>query len=91
MLEEVFQIGSLNYNLRNTREFKSHNVKLVSFGTESLAFLGSKIWDKLRIYLKFLNSLDGFRQNFKHCVRQDCPVDYAKTIFIMLVLFIPFI
>ena len=50
-------------------------------------FLVQKIWDKFRIYLKFLNSLHEFRQNVKDCVPQDCPVDYKKIIFITLVLF----
>ena len=44
LLEESFQIMHPNHNLRNKREFKSHNVKTVFFGTESLSFLGSKIW-----------------------------------------------
>ena len=43
LLEEVSQIVNPNYNLRNKREFKSHNVKTISLGTESLAFLCPKI------------------------------------------------
>ena len=43
--EEVFQIANLNYSLRTKREFKSHNVKMVSFVTEALAFFDPKIWD----------------------------------------------
>ena len=57
LLEEVFQIAYLNYNLENKREFKSCNVKTVFFfGTESLAFLCLKILD---------NSFQFTRDEFK--------------------------
>ena len=36
LLEEVFQIAYLNYNLENKREFKSCNVKTVFFLVQSL-------------------------------------------------------
>ena len=78
LLEEVFQIANQNYNLRNKREFKSSNIKMVFFGTESLAFFGPKTWDKLPIYLKSLNSLDELKQNVKNWVLQDCPCRLCK-------------
>ena len=74
LLEEVFQIANPNYNLRNEREFKS-----ISLGTKSLAFLGPKVWDKLPIYLKSINSLDEFKQNVKNWVPHDCPCRLYKN------------
>ena len=78
-LEVVFQITNTNCNLQNKREFKSHNVKTVSFSTESLAFLGPKIWDKLPIYLKSLNSSDEFTQDVRKRVPKDCPCRLCKN------------
>ena len=75
----VFQIINRNYNLQHKREFKSHNIKTVSFGTESLTFLGPTIWDKLPIYLKSLNSLDKFKQNIENWVPQKCPCRLCKN------------
>lgn len=48
------------YNLRNKRELKSHNVRTVSFSTESFAFLSPEIWDKPPNHLK-QNSLKRIR------------------------------
>ena len=73
LLEESFQIAKPNYNLRNKGEFKSHNVKIGLFWYNFLAFIYPKIWDKLPIYWKSLNSLDEFKQNVKNWVQQlDC-------------------
>ena len=55
LLEENFQIANPNCNLQNKVEFKPHNVKTLSFGTESLAFLDLKVWDNFPIYLKSLH------------------------------------
>ena len=55
LLEENFQIANPNCNLQNKVEFKPHNVKTLSFGTESLAFLNLKIWDNFPIYLNSLH------------------------------------
>ena len=77
LLEEFFLIGNPTYNLRNKKEFKSHIVKTVSFGTESLAFVCPKIWDKLPIYLKSLNSLHEFKQKVKNWVPQVKTVSFG--------------
>ena len=74
LLEEVFQIAYLNYNLENKREFKSCNVKTVFFfGTESLAFLCLKILDN-----SFQFTRDEFKWNVKNWVPQDWPCRLCK-------------
>ena len=47
----VFQINLSLYNLRNS-EFKTENVKTIHYGTESLSFLGPKIWQLVLLELK---------------------------------------
>ena len=73
LLQEVFQIAYLNYNLENKREFKSRNVKTVFFGTESLAFLCLKILDNSFQFIR-----DEFKWNVKNWVPQDWPCRLCK-------------
>ena len=79
LLEEIFQMANPNYNLSNKTGSKSHNVKRISFDSESLPFLGLKTWGKLPVYLKSLNSLDKFKQIIKNWVPQDCPCRLCKN------------
>ena len=47
-----FKKGSVQYNLRHTPEFSVPNVKSLFLGTESLPYLGRKIWDLVPKELK---------------------------------------
>ena len=44
-LRQFFQERIVSYNLRSNDSFKSHQVNSVYHGTESLLFLGPKIWE----------------------------------------------
>ena len=44
-LNEIFQNRALLYNLRTNSNFSSRRVNPVYHGTESLSFLGPKIWE----------------------------------------------
>ena len=44
-LNEIFQNRALPYNLRTNSNFSSRQVQSVYHGTESLSFLGPKIWE----------------------------------------------
>ena len=42
IMEEIFEIRTLDYNLRNDTIFRNKNFKTVRYGQESLSYLGSK-------------------------------------------------
>ena len=44
IMNEVFGIIESPYSLRNELRFKSRNICTVRYGTETAAFIGSKIW-----------------------------------------------
>ena len=46
-----FPVSTYAYNVRSTYEFKLENVKTVHYGTESLPFLGPKIWELVPLEL----------------------------------------
>ena len=78
-MSDVFQTREASYNLRNMREFKTHCVKTVHYGTESVSFLGPKLWQLLPQELKDINDINIFKSKIKEWVPQDCPCRLCKT------------
>ena len=71
----VFQINPSVYNLRNS---ESENVKTVHYGTESLSFLGPKIWKLVPLEIKNSTSLQIFKIKIKTWVPESCPCRLCK-------------
>ena len=78
ILNDVFQINVSLYNLRNS-EFKTENVKTVHYGTESLSFLGPKIWKLLPVDIKSSNTLQIFKNKIKSWIPENCPCRLCKV------------
>ena len=62
-------------NFRNLSEFARRNVRSVFNGTESISFLGPKIWDILPSELKQLEAVNTFKREIKKWK----PVNYRLT------------
>ena len=60
-LNEIFQKRALPYNLRRNSNFSSRQVHSVYHGTESLSFLGPKIWELIPEDTKQPESLEIFK------------------------------
>ena len=81
---------TLNYNLRCHPEFASRGINTVHYGSESLSFLGPKIWEMLPVDLgrkiwemlpvdlKNSDSLDSFKSGIKNWRPQECPCRLCK-------------
>ena len=76
---DIFKLSNPTYNLRNKRDFVSNHVKTVHFGTESLPYLGPKLWDLLPQDLKTLTSITQFKSLVKKWVPQNCPCRICKV------------
>ena len=79
IMNDIFKIRNCNYVTRNNSEFQSHCVKTVHYGTESVSFLGPKIWSILPQEYKNLDNLHDFKNKIKHWVPQNCPCRLCKT------------
>ena len=64
-LNEIFQNRALLYNLRTNSNFSSRQVHSVYHGTESLSFLGPKIWELVPEDTKQSESLEIFKNKIK--------------------------
>ena len=66
IFREIFDKRNPNYQLRHTSHFSIPTVRSVNNGTESLSFLGPKIWDIVPTELKNVKSLNAFKYGIKN-------------------------
>ena len=66
------------YNLRSNNLFKGCNVRIVNYGTESLRFLGPKIWKLIPDDIRCLTSLQEFKDKIKKWIPVACPCRLCK-------------
>ena len=79
IMNEVFPRNyGLNYDLRRHPEFASRAINSVHYGSESLSFLGPKIWEMLPPDIKNSRSLDAFKSGIKEWRPQECPCRLCK-------------
>ena len=66
LMNNIFKLQAENsYNLRQVSEFSRPMVKSVHPGTESISYLGPKIWDILPEKLKNIGNLQHFKKEIK--------------------------
>ena len=75
IFSDMFSKQSVRYNLR---EFSVSNVKITFHGTESLSYLGPKIWDLVWKELKDLSTLNAFKREIKKWKPENCPCRQCK-------------
>ena len=77
ILREIFVPKISLYNLVYT--FERRQIHSVYHGTESLSFLGLKIWDLVPFELKQLESLEVFKLKIKKWIPFECPCRLCRT------------
>jgi len=78
-VNEIFKERNTPYNLRGNSSLISRKVNSVYHGTESLAFLGPKLWDLVPDEVKESESLDIFKKKIKNWIPNDCPCRLCRT------------
>ena len=84
-LNEIFQNRALLYNLRTNSNFSSRQVHSVYHGTESLSFLGPKIWELVPEDTKQSESLKIFKNKIKKWVPSGCPCRLCRIYLLLLI------
>ena len=79
ILSELFVNKTSTYNLRRNDTFERRQVHSVYHGTESLSFLGPKIWDLVPTEIKQSESLDVFKMKIKKWTPFECPCRLCRT------------
>ena len=65
VFSEIFHRRDVNYNVRINSDFAMPNVRSVFHGSESILYLGLKIWDIVNLELKELTSVVAFKKGIK--------------------------
>ena len=65
LMGEIFDKRNNVYDFRNPSEFARRNVRSAFNGTESISFLGTKIWDIVPSELKQLETFNAFEREIK--------------------------
>ena len=77
-MKSVFPLKVDNiYNSKHV--FETHNVRTVHNGTNTLSFLGPKIWSILPNDMKMITSLIDFKKKIRSWKPEKCPCDLCKT------------
>ena len=87
IMNTIFEIKDIEYNLRNKINFKSRRINSVRYGIDSLTSLGPKIWNIVPQDLKKSESLNVFKTKIKKWIPRDCPCRPCRPLFKTLVTF----
>ena len=78
IFSELFRGQDIFYNLRSNSNFAVSNVKSAFQGSESIFYLGPKIWDIVPLEVKELTSLNAFKKGIKKWQPKNCPCRLCK-------------
>ena len=79
ILSNIFTQRTQNhYSLRNASDFQIPFVQTVYHGTESISYLGPKIWDIVPAEMKNAISLNSFKAQIKKWLPFNCPCRLCK-------------
>ena len=78
IITDIFARSLEYYNLRQNRDFRICPIKSVYHGSESISYLGSKIWEIVPAKIKETNSLNSFKIEIRKWVLQSCPCRLCK-------------
>ena len=79
-MDNVFRLRTDNpYNLRQAFEFSRPIVKTIYHGSESISYLGPKIWDMLPESLRNMENLETFKKEIKIWEPNNCPCWLCKV------------
>ena len=78
-MNEIFVENAHHYyDLRKKAEFQRNNVKMVYNGTETLTFLGPRIWKIVSDYIKNVTALRNLNWKLNYGIQKTVHAGYAK-------------
>ena len=78
-MNSMFPLASNIYNLRNNQDFKTDNIRTVSYGSETIAYRGPKTWALVPQNIKISNTLQEFKAKIKHWKPEGCMCRICKV------------
>ena len=78
IMNKIFDFIECWYPLRNELRFKSQNIRTARYGTETAAFVGSRIWTNMTNELKESTSLNELKSKIKTWKPENRPCKLSK-------------
>ncbi len=79
-MKYIFVEKSVNlHNLRSKGTLKSKNIRTVSWGEDTLRYMGCKIWNIVPEEIKKLESYEQFKKQIRNWIPKDCPCRLCKS------------
>ena len=73
LMKVIFKKRNVTKNFRKTSTFETRNIKSVYNGSETISFIGPKLWELLRSKIKDPENLNIFKSNIKSWKPEYCP------------------
>ena len=87
-LLEFLLVKQSHYNLRRCNDFRIPSTRTVYYGSESISYLGPKIWNILPDEIKQQTSLNSFKKSVKNGSHKIAYADCARFILMVSVSFL---
>ena len=78
-MKEIFQLRNSNYNLRKNPTLETRDVKSILSGTETISYLGPKIWEQVPNEIKNSSSINNFKNKIKDWIPNERPCRLCKV------------
>ena len=78
-MKGIFMERNISYNLRRGNDAQLPKVRTTSFGIESIAYLGNKLWQLLPLEVKQSNTLPIFKKRIRCWKGDKCNCRLCKT------------
>ena len=79
-MKDIFLQRNISHSLRHGNDSQLLKVRTTSFGVESIAYLGNKLWQHLPQEIKQSNGLPIFKKQIRCGMGENATVDFAKYI-----------
>ena len=78
-MAEIFVTKDVPYNLRSSNNLVLPRARSSSYGTDTIRFIGQKLWQTLPREIKESQSLEIFKRNIKSIKMFDCSCKLCKS------------
>ena len=73
-----FKKGDVTYNFRKNSTFETRDIRSVYYGSETISFIGPKIWELLPSNIYDSENLNIFKLNIKSWKPENCPCRFFR-------------
>ena len=78
-MKDLFKNKLYKHELRNKKLWEVRNVRTDTYGTETVSFMGPKIWELIPNDIKNLETLQAFKREIKLWKPSGCPCKLCKS------------